>query len=523
VLLAGACSDGGDSSPQSAASPVAGQAQKGPFAAGSVVMFYELDAHGSRTGRATSTATDALGRFPLAATWRGPTEVEVSGDFFDEYNALPSAAPRRLKAIVDLPATGRIAVNLFTHLAGARMQTRMSAGDSFEAALTTAVNELRTLFDLVADDNATLARLDITAGAAPDAADNANLLLLSAATQKAGSTQGELDALGDDFADDGLLNGAALPVWLRLAVHAGTIDLDRVGRNLETLPGVATAPGFAALGNSYPAWVNVNADSDGDGLADAAEILVHGTDVLSSDSDADGLSDGDEILTHASDPLHTDSDGDGLPDGWEITNLFDPLGNDSGGDADGDGLDNLGEYLNATDPHLGDSDGDGYGDASELANGGDPNDAASLPLAFVSAPATAAETGFAWSYAAAVTWPGAGYVLDSAPAGMSVDAGSGLLAWTPTFAQTGSFTVTLRATSGAWSVTQSFVIVASAGNTGDINEDSLVDARDILLGERIALGLLLPSAAQQVRADLSGDGNIDGTDVIGIQRLALGL
>lgn len=73
-------------------------------------------------------------------------------------------------------------------------------------------------------------------------------------------------------------------------------------------------------------------DIDGDGLVNADES-VYGTDIYSADTDGDGLSDYDEIMVHGTDPLRADTDGDGVSDGDEVL-VFgtDPLrsGNASG-------------------------------------------------------------------------------------------------------------------------------------------------------------------------------------------------
>lgn len=62
---------------------------------------------------------------------------------------------------------------------------------------------------------------------------------------------------------------------------------------------------------------------------------------------------------------------------------------------------------------------------------------------------------------------------------------------------------------------------------GDLNGDGIVDVVDMLLVERIAMGLLTPTAAQQIRCDVapagSPDGVIDVADVLRITRKALGL
>lgn len=67
-------------------------------------------------------------------------------------------------------------------------------------------------------------------------------------------------------------------------------------------------------------------DSDRDGLSDAEEVFITGTDPNNADSDGDGLGDGVEILNRLN-PLNPDMDRDGVSDGDEIkqgTNPFFP-------------------------------------------------------------------------------------------------------------------------------------------------------------------------------------------------------
>ena len=70
--------------------------------------------------------------------------------------------------------------------------------------------------------------------------------------------------------------------------------------------------GFFRLGTRH--------DTDGDGLFDAAELLVYGTSTNSVDTDGDGLPDGEEPATGA-DPAVADTDGDGLSDLDEVGRL----------------------------------------------------------------------------------------------------------------------------------------------------------------------------------------------------------
>ena len=85
-------------------------------------------------------------------------------------------------------------------------------------------------------------------------------------------------------------------------------------------------------------------DSDGDGISDGEEISA-GTNPKGSDSDFDGLSDVEELCIYETDPLLIDTDGDGLPDGWEVSNGLDPLNSEgqdgANGDPYGEGVSNI--------------------------------------------------------------------------------------------------------------------------------------------------------------------------------------
>ncbi|NIA14652.1 MAG: hypothetical protein GWP08_11280 [Nitrospiraceae bacterium] len=83
-----------------------------------------------------------------------------------------------------------------------------------------------------------------------------------------------------------------------------------------TLP----ANGYAVVGVSAENPL----DTDGDGLTDADETDLYGTDPQNPDSDGDGLTDGDEVSVHGTDPLEPDTDGDGAIDGDEIAQSTDP-------------------------------------------------------------------------------------------------------------------------------------------------------------------------------------------------------
>ena len=83
------------------------------------------------------------------------------------------------------------------------------------------------------------------------------------------------------------------------------------------------------------------------------------------------------------------------------------------------------------------------------------------PVTFTSTPVTTGATQVLYTYAAAATKPGGGtftYSLPTKPTGMTIVASTGLISWTPTALQNGSFTVTAAATSGGYSTRQTFLL-----------------------------------------------------------------
>lgn len=74
---------------------------------------------------------------------------------------------------------------------------------------------------------------------------------------------------------------------------------------------------------------SLDLDSDGDGISDADETGVYGTDPALADSDADGIDDWEELDTYSTDPLDEDSDNDGAGDGDEVVAGTDPGDSDS--------------------------------------------------------------------------------------------------------------------------------------------------------------------------------------------------
>jgi alpha-tubulin suppressor-like RCC1 family protein len=115
-------------------------------------------------------------------------------------------------------------------------------------------------------------------------------------------------------------------------------------------------------------------DSDLDGLADSWEYhhfgnLSHGA----LEQYASGAVTNWQKYQMDLNPNSADTDGDGMTDAWEILRHLDPLNpDDEIGDLDGDGLSNLAEFANGSDPYNPDSNGDGLLDGVSVQIGQNP-------------------------------------------------------------------------------------------------------------------------------------------------------
>lgn len=142
-------------------------------------------------------------------------------------------------------------------------------------------------------------------------------------------------------------------------------DGDLIPNDFDNCPG---DPNFDQADWNNDGTGDVCQDSDGDGLIDADELLLYGTDPGNSDSDNDGLDDGEEVNTYTTDPLMQDTDGDGLTDGLEASVAgISPLSMDTDNDGCNDDLEfSLQCPDNLCNPCPGDFNSDGFVDTADL-------------------------------------------------------------------------------------------------------------------------------------------------------------
>ncbi|MET0425452.1 MAG: transglycosylase SLT domain-containing protein [Actinoplanes sp.] len=134
-------------------------------------------------------------------------------------------------------------------------------------------------------------------------------------------------------------------------------------------------------------------DTDRDGLSDALERR-QGLDPLRADTDGDNLTDAQEMVTYRTDGRKADTDGDSLNDAFELAQGLDPRSPDSDSDGhldgaltplqqldtDADGLDDALERVLGLNAQLADSDADGFSDALEYRSGANALNAQDNPL-----------------------------------------------------------------------------------------------------------------------------------------------
>ncbi|MCU0484566.1 MAG: protein kinase [Anaerolineales bacterium] len=122
---------------------------------------------------------------------------------------------------------------------------------------------------------------------------------------------GQAQQLGGEVVSRGRIPAWIIPLLLMLCLAlvaaAAFYFRDRLS-NTDADNDTLTTAQEQALGTNPN-----NPDTDGDGLSDAEEVNVHGTDPKNKDTDGDTLLDGKEVEIGTS-PLNMDTDGDGIKD-----------------------------------------------------------------------------------------------------------------------------------------------------------------------------------------------------------------
>ena len=294
---------------------VSGYAQKGPFTSDASVRITKLDDALQPTDIHNSTyVSGPLGEFELDVHFEGDALVEVTGEWLDERTGERSDAVT-LTALVTLPTTEPIYVNVFSHMASGAARNLASAGASVGPAALGAeglVHEGLSLTPEWFDIDANVGKVGITGNDVSSAyALWASATILQSADEQNLTLEEWLNVLTVDFED-----GALEPRAMDQVQYAA----DKI--NLDTLSTVASE-WFTTTGIESPNLDHLT-DFDADGISDAVDpdgdndgyngIEFGGTDC----DDRDNLTFPYNMKTAEPDWAEilcgTDADGDGFQD-----------------------------------------------------------------------------------------------------------------------------------------------------------------------------------------------------------------
>jgi len=254
LVIAGCGGSGGSGGDETTATPTfsTGKAEKGPYAMDAVVVANLLD-DGANSQATQRFGMRDVGVFEIDVNWTGWVLIEVSGDTISEIdiNALQPATLTALTRFTD--GYGQSNVNSLTHLHAQRSLNLVRAGNSFPSATDQALAELNAAFAISVSDVDELGSLSISPDTTDADRNDAALFVLSAALSVKNSVNGDLTLMADDFADDGILNGAGGNVLDDLRPIAEDLDLQVPMENIRTLMGQVV--GYEAMQNTLPAWV----------------------------------------------------------------------------------------------------------------------------------------------------------------------------------------------------------------------------------------------------------------------------
>jgi len=247
-----------------AACNITGSSEKGPFKTGSAITASQLDNSATPiSSTSINTVVDNdQGEFSVdQIPWNGWTELTVTGLYFDEYANTDSSNALTLKAITNKNRRFDTAnINLFTHLAAARIKQRVADGQNRSRAWRATHREMRRFFGLTRVNsriNRGVDQLSLTEGTGRYRRDNANLLLFTGSFLASGGNATNLQALTDDFADDAQFNGVGETMFNSIAIVGNTDGLLEDLSQSLTNNGAIDPPNDNDL-RQLPPWVNTN-------------------------------------------------------------------------------------------------------------------------------------------------------------------------------------------------------------------------------------------------------------------------
>lgn len=245
VGCSGGGSSGGGGTTGSSTASSTGSASKGPFKQHSLVVAYKLKSDGTRDTNATTYTTDDRGHFSFdSLPWTGPTELVISGEYFNENSGTYMLLPpdKGLSAVVDLPAGSveNVNINIFTDIAAKSTIAAMAQGNDISTAKTQAEENVKKVFNLDLPSGASLEDLDPT-DASKNTKANTQLLMVSSALLQADDPHSVMEALSTGLSDGEVDNDAAMAIDA-IKTEITNVDIKKVAAQMEEKLGVSNPP-----------------------------------------------------------------------------------------------------------------------------------------------------------------------------------------------------------------------------------------------------------------------------------------
>jgi uncharacterized protein (TIGR02145 family) len=223
---------------------ISGVCEKGPFAKGSVVKIYELDAKFEKTKNSFEGKTDGKGYFEIEITngkLASPYIVlEVSGKYMNEVSGKLSTTPITLNAVADVSDKSSANVNVLTDLEFDRVMKKVKSGTKFEDAKKEAQKEVLNALGVSGIKGKNSEDISLFGSSPSDSV----LLAVSVLLQGDRSTEEVSDLLADISSE--IENNGTLSNSTKSEVENGlaNVDMDNVRDNILSLDPNAKIPDF---------------------------------------------------------------------------------------------------------------------------------------------------------------------------------------------------------------------------------------------------------------------------------------
>jgi len=229
---------------------IEGFAQKGPFAQGTTVKVYELDANYEKTKNSfDGVITDSKGNFEikikngkLASQY---VILEVSGKYANEVSGSQTSAPITLNAVADVLNKNSVNINVLTHLEYSKVLKLAKSGTDFEKAKEETQREVFNALGISESGGKNSEDISLFGGSPSDSVLLAVSVLLQG-NRSAEEVSSLLSTIGSEIKDNGILSSS---VKAEVSDGLANMDMNKVRESILSLDPSAKIPSLEDIKN----------------------------------------------------------------------------------------------------------------------------------------------------------------------------------------------------------------------------------------------------------------------------------